>query len=80
MGFLPLNKRVQVKPVEIDSIIATTKTTYEEKGEVLNVADGVTIVKVGQTVYFDSWMCSKYTDNNGNICWLVPQENIQACE
>lgn len=80
MQFIPLNRHVEVKPVEQKSIVATANEVYEEKGAVLSIADGVTAVKVGEICYFDSWLCAKYPDSEGNIRYLVPEENIRAVE
>lgn len=78
--FKPLRTHVEVKPLEQQTIIATKDVTYEEKGVVVSIGDEVEVVEVGWTVYFDSWLAARYTDNEGNARWLVPEENIRACE
>lgn len=76
---IPLNKHVLVKPVVYEGFIASQKETYEEKGVVLAVADGVEIVKEGDTILFDSWLACKYPAViEGEFDWLVPSENIRA--
>lgn len=80
MAFQPLNRHVEVEPVETSSIIQSKDVTYEEKGKVISIAANVYIVKVGETVYFDSWLVSKYVGNDGKTRWLVPEDNIRAKE
>lgn len=78
--FIPLNNHIEVKPIEQKSIIATGNETYEEKGEVLSVAEGIISVKVGDIAYFDSWTCAKYKDNEDKMRYLVSLESIRAVE
>lgn len=78
--FKPLNKHVEVEPIEQTSIIATQSSTFEEKGRVLSIAEGVTLVAVGDVAFFDSWLVAKYSDGNGNKRYLVPEEAIRAKE
>lgn len=80
MVFQPLNKHVEVSPIEQTSIISSQSATFEEKGEVLTIAEGVTLVKPGDIVFFDSWLVAAYTDSDGKKRWLVPEENIRAKE
>lgn len=80
MKFQPLNKHVEVEPIEQTSIIATQNNTFEEKGKVISIADGVTLVAVGDVAFFDSWLVAKYSDEQGNKRYLVPEEAIRAKE
>lgn len=80
MIFQPLNKHVEVKPINVAGVIATQGATFEEKGTVISIADGVTLVDVGDIAYFDSWLCAKYVDEQGQDRYLVPEENIRAKE
>ena len=58
--------------------MATEGVSYQEKGEVLAVADGVS-VPIGCTVLFDSWLCAKYPSKDGDI-WLVRYEDVRALD
>lgn len=56
-------------------------------GKVLDIQDDVSgSIKVGDTVFFDSWRCAKYPtgqqDDNGEemYFWLVPFGDIRAYE
>jgi len=80
MIFQPLNKHVEVKPLVQTSVVITQSSTYEEKGEVISIADGVTAVKVGDVAFFDSYLCAKYPDADGNFRYLVPEDSIRAKE
>lgn len=80
MIFQPLNKHVEIKPIEIAGVMAVQSSIYEEKGEVISIADGVTAVKVGDVAFFDSYLCAKYTDDQGKMRYLVPEESIRAKE
>ena len=80
MIFQPLNLHIEVKPFKEETIIERRDHTYEERGEVLSIADGVTLVAVGDVVFFDSWLVAQYQDSDGNKRFLVPQENVRAKE
>jgi len=78
--FKPINKHIEVAPMVQESIISTSDHVYEEKGKVISIADDVTRVEVGQTVFFDSYLVAKYPDNNNQIRYLVPEDAIRAIE
>lgn len=80
MTFQPINRHVEIAPVEVDSIISSQETTYEEKGVVVSIAQGVQLVSIGQTVYFDSYLTAKYEDNQGKVRYLIPEDKIRAIE
>ncbi len=68
-----------VKPLVYEGFIASQKESYEEKGTVLAVGDGVEIVKEGDMILFDSWLACKYPgETEGEFDWLVPAENIRG--
>lgn len=86
----PINKQVLVSPMEHESFISSTKQTYDEVGEVIELdpnlenlvgKNGLGGVCKGAKVYFDSWQASKFpTGNDGEFHWLVPFESIKAYE
>lgn len=81
MSFIPLNKHIEVQPIEEQSIIAQQNAPYEEKGKVLSWAlDCEYNWHEGTVVHFDSWLVARYTDSDGKERWLVPEENIRAYE
>lgn len=77
----PVNKHVKIKPIETDSFTFTQKGKYEEMGEVLEVAEDVTL-PIGSIVYFDSWLAKKYPVRGipGEYVWFVNYEDIVAYE
>lgn len=76
----PLNNYVQIEPQTREDFISSADTTYNEVGTVIEIAEGVTRVTKGDTVYFDSWMASKFPAGEGKYYWLVPFSNIKAYE
>ena len=88
---IPLNNHIQIEPEKHEDFIASANTTYEEIGKVVALPAQISIegrryfstdlsVKVGDRVYFDSWMAAKYPAGEGKFYWLVPFENIKAYE
>ena len=82
MKFIPLNHHLEIKPIKQDNFIPSSDTTYEEKGEVMSVAKEVpeTFVKVGDIVYFDSYLCAKFPDETGAVRYLIETDAIRAKE
>ncbi len=86
--FTPINKHIQIEPLEEQSYVASSQMTYEEKGTVIAIADDWSRAipnkwapfNVGDVVYFDSWVAAKYPDEGGNIRYLVPFDAIRAYE
>lgn len=76
----PLNGFVQVEPQTREDFISSADTTYNEVGTVIAVADEINSLRGGETVYFDSWMATKFPAGDGKYYWLVPFENIKAYE
>lgn len=82
---IPINGYIQIEPVEHEEFMATAQTTYDEVGVVVSTAyDGVISFPprfdVGDKVYFDSWLASKYPKGNNEYYWLVKYEDIRAYE
>lgn len=77
----PLNKHVRIKPIEVDSFVATQKGLYEEIGEVMDVADGIDLA-IGTRVYFDSWLAKKYpvAGDSNQFHWFVNYDDLVAYE
>lgn len=88
---IPLNNYVQIEPQVKEDFISSSTESYNEIGKVIALPNQVAIdgkryfsedlsLKVGDRVYFDSWMASKYPDGRGGFYWLVPFDNIKAYE
>ena len=78
---IPLNSHVQIEPETNNEFVASMKQTYDEVGVVVAVAEGITVIKAGDRVFFDSWQASKFPkDTHGNYFWYVPFESIKAYE
>lgn len=85
----PVNGHLLINPLKHDSFIASQKGIFEEIGIVLAIAPPTRIiitptegfdVKVGDRVYFDSWLIARYPDGKGGELWLVKWEDVRAIE
>lgn len=90
---IPLNNHIQIEPEKHEAFIASVNDTHEEIGKVIALPETTYAVRnegtfeinkfpisVGDRVYFDSWMASKFPAGEGKFYWLVPFENIKAYE
>lgn len=77
----PINNHVRIQPLEQDAFIMTQKTSYEEIGTVLDVAEGVNL-PIGARVYFDGWLAKKYpvSGSPGEFNWFVDYADIVAVD
>lgn len=77
----PLNNHVRIQPIDADSFMSSSKTTYEEIGIVLDVAEGVNL-PINSRVYFDSWLAKQYPVKGepGKFHWFVEYSDIVAYE
>ncbi len=80
MKFIPMNDHIEVEPLNVESVVASQETSYEEKGRVLSLPRGGANVLVGDIVYFDSWLIARYPDSEGKERYLVPFNAIRARE
>ena len=81
MSIKPVNNHILISPLKHDSFLSSEKTTYEELGIVIEVANGIDWVKKNDKVYFDSWLAAKFPTGKGNeYFWLVRWEDIRAVE
>ena len=84
----PINGHLIIEPVTHESFITTQKETYDEIGVVVSVPkvfDEIAVEespKVGDRVYFDSWLSARYPkgDSTDEFFWLVRFEDIRAIE
>jgi len=75
-----INGYLRIEPVEQDSFMASEKTSYEEIGRVIAVADSIDI-PVGATVFFDSFMAKKYPAKEfGKFEWYIHIDEIVKYE
>lgn len=73
MKFIPYTLKIVVEPFKKERLIASEEKQLIESGRVVDVGGGVDFVKVGDTVFFDSWGCTKVTDTDGVEYYVVPQ-------
>lgn len=67
MIFTPYDDKIVIKPDPKNPYITDE---YKESGTVIRVGADVTFVKEGDTVYFDSWGCSKI-DVDGETFFVI---------
>ncbi len=73
MKFIPYDDKIEIEPFSISKIIKSEETSLIEAGKVVAVGSKVTFVKVGDTLYFDSWGCSKTPEREGKRHYLVAE-------
>lgn len=72
--FIPFPDKIEVKPFKPEKAILSQNESLVEAGEVISVGSEVKFVKVGDTIYFDAWGCSKTPKIDGVEHYVV-QEN-----
>lgn len=91
----PVNNHILIEPLKHESFIASDKGTYQEVGIVIAVTDGLLsngvtgtyrgeqiggVLKIGDKVYFDAWLASKFPKNDKEFFWLVDWKDVKAVE
>ena len=78
----PVNGHLLIQPIEHESFVATSQNTYEERGIVLAVAEGLKDrVTAGDRVYFDAWLAAKFPGEKPNSYnWFVKWEDVRSIE
>ena len=79
----PVNGHLIIEPLKHESFMSSEKGTYEEIGVVINAGDWIALekLKVGDKVYFDSWLAAKYpNEKEGEFFWLVKWDDVRAVE
>ena len=69
--FTPYDNCIEVKPYKSEDVLADPDAPIIEVGEVLSVGNSVQFLKVGDTVYFDKWGCTKTAMRNGVQRYIV---------
>lgn len=80
---IPKNGHILIEPLVHQSFISSQKDTYEEVGTVVHAGDFIQAgkdVKVGDKVFFDSWLAAKFPKNDDEYFWLVKWEDVRAVE
>ena len=80
----PINDHVLIEPVKHESFMFSERETYDEVGTVIDFdiegKAGQSNLSLGDKVYFDSWLASKFPKNDTEFWWLVPFGSIKAYE
>lgn len=91
MKIVPVNGHLVIEPVSHETFMASSQETYQEVGVVVSVSRNLqwvekgevvsTPVNVGDKVFFDSWLATKYPgDTPDSFVWLVNWENVRAVQ
>ena len=79
MKLKPVNNHILIEPVAREAFMASHTETFQEIGVVIAVPDEFTGIKIGDKVFFDSWLAAKYpAENTDWYYWLVKWEDIRA--
>lgn len=73
--FIPFKDKIEVRPFTQKGIILDQEQSLIEAGEVVAIGSDVTFVKVGDTLYFDAWGCSKTPEQDGERHYVVPEKS-----
>lgn len=76
------NKFVKIEPISHETFFGSENPIYEEIGRVIGKDDSLKEIEIGDTVFFDSWMCKKYPiiGDEDKFHWLVPYDQIVFSE
>lgn len=77
--FRPINGHVEIEPLTEETFGELPDARFEERGTVISVADDVLDISCGDVVYFDSYMCAKFTRGEETV-YLVKDVDIRALE
>jgi len=83
MSFQVIKDFIEIAPLEEKAIVASQKTTYEEKGKIVGLSDTGDYEmdwEIGDVVYFDAWLAKKYVSEDGSERWVVKETAICAYE
>jgi hypothetical protein len=71
-----LNNHVLVEPLPHNDFVEGSDK-LEPMGTVLTIAEGITEVSVGDTVYFEEFLAKKFpTDEPDKFLWFIPVNEI----
>ena len=79
----PVNGHLLIEPLKYESFMASEREVYEEIGIVMAadwVHDHPMPVKIGDKIFFDSWLAAKYPKEGGGYYWLVKWLDVRAIE
>ncbi len=71
MEFIPFEGYAEIEPARNKTVIKSEDKDLLEKGTVLSVGAGVSFLKAGDIVHFDSWGCSKLVDSAGKERYVI---------
>lgn len=71
MKFTCYHDKIEIKPNKKEGIILSQEEGFVESGEVLQVGSAVEWIKKGDTIFFESWGCTKTPEVDGVTHYLV---------
>lgn len=80
----PVNKHILIEPILRDDFIPQDNERYQEIGVVVSFSYDIPegSVKVGDRVFFDAWLASRYPISSklNDYYWLVEWQHIRMIE
>ena len=77
----PVNGHLLIEPLEHKQFMETGQQTFEEIGTIVGLPESLLgEVKLGDSVYFDSWLAARYPKSENEFYWLVKWEDVRAVE
>lgn len=73
--FIPPSSRIEVRPLDKDSVIIDDKQELVELGEIVSISFSCRLItlfrySIGDIIAFEGWGCTKIT-YNGEDKWVV---------
>lgn len=75
MKFVPYPDKAQIEPIEVDSMLRGDNDRYLETGKVIAIGNKCKFLKVGDTVFFDSWGMRKTPEDENGKQYFVITDN-----
>lgn len=73
--FIPYYDKIEVVPLEKDTILLTPDQIKEERGRVTAIGRDVKFVQVGDILYFSSWGCTETQEVDGVKRYIIPEQS-----
>lgn len=71
MKFIPYQGQVEIETIQKKSVIHGDDKELLEMGKVVAVGEGVTFLKIGDIVHFESYGCGKTAPVDGIVHYVV---------
>lgn len=73
---IAFGKRIQIEPLEKESIFKTTNKNLAEYGKVISIGSEVKKIKVGDTILFTIWGVDKITKEDKDYYFILESDEF----